>query len=157
MSEQTIDSVADIEALRREAGAGDAAAMASLAWRLLSGRDAPHDVQEGMSLVTRAVERGNADAMAMMATLSGAGVWGVRQDWNRALDFLAAGAEGGSEDARSQLLLLSADPALVDGARKAPNAPGAWTRLRASVDLEQWVIPPPPKQVCDWPKIWIAE
>src|SRR5262249_43686351 len=26
-----------------------------------------------------------------------------------------------------------------------------------SVDLEKWIVPPPPKQVCDWPKIWTAE
>ena len=93
----------------------------------------------------------------MMATLRGAGVWGVRQDWNVALDLLAAGAEGGAEDARSQLILLTTDADLADEARRSHQAPGLWKRLRASIDLERWVVPSPPKQVWDWPRIWIAE
>ena len=129
----------------------------SLGRRLLTGRDTAHDPREGVGLITRAVDRGDPDAMSMMATLSGAGVWGIRQDWNRALDLLAAAAEGGSDDGRSQLIMLAGDAGLADEARRGVHSRGSWNRLRASVDLERWVVPQPPKQVWDWPKIWIAE
>ena len=60
-------------------------------------------------------------------------------------------------DARAQLVMLAGDQSLADQARCGEDAPGLWQRLRDSVDLEKWIVPPPAKQVCDWPKIWTAE
>jgi len=131
--------------------------MAARGARLLIGRDAPHDPAEGVGLVSRAAENGDPDALSVMATLSGAGVWGVHQDWQAALDYLAAGAEGGSVEARSQLALLTPDSDLAFRASQGGAPPGFWKRLRDGIDLERWVVPPPPTQVCDWPKIWTVE
>ncbi len=113
---------------------------------LLTGRDAPFEPEEGARLIALAVEQGDAQAMAVMATLKGAGAW-VPQSWPEALDLLQRAAEGGADDGRRQLIMLAGDQALADRARRGELAP----------DIEKWIVPAPPKQVCDWPKIWVAE
>ncbi|HEX4295661.1 MAG TPA: hypothetical protein VHZ29_16110, partial [Rhizomicrobium sp.] len=123
---------------------------------LLTGRDAPFEPEEGARLIASAVEQGDAQACAVMATLKGAGAW-VAQSWPEALDLLQRAAEGGADDGRQQLIMLAGDQALADRARQDEIAPDVWKRLRDSVDLEKWIVPQPPKQVCDWPKIWVAE
>jgi prolyl 4-hydroxylase len=123
---------------------------------LLTGRDAPFEPEEGARLIASAVEQGDAQACAVMATLKGAGAW-VAQSWPKALDLLQRAAEGGADDGRQQLIMLAGDQALADRARQGEIAGDTWKRLRDSVDLEKWIVPPPPKQVCDWPKIWVAE
>jgi prolyl 4-hydroxylase len=123
---------------------------------LLTGRDAPFEPEEGVRLIASAVEQGDAQACAVMATLKGAGAW-VAQSWPEALDLLQRAAEGGADDGRRQLIMLAGDQALADRARQGDAAPDTWRRLRESVDLQQWITPQPPKQVFDWPKIWIAE
>jgi prolyl 4-hydroxylase len=123
---------------------------------LLIGRDGPFEPEEGARLIASAVEQGDAQAMAVMATLKGAGAW-TAQSWPEALALLQRAAEGGAEDGRQQLVLLAGDRALADEARAGNAAPDIWRRLRESIDLEKWITPPPPKQVCDWPKIWVAE
>jgi len=123
---------------------------------LLIGRDGPFEPEEGARLIASAVEQGDAQAMAVMATLKGAGAW-TAQSWPEALALLQRAAEGGADDGREQLILLAGDQALADEARAGRAGPDTWRRLRESIDLEKWITPPPPKQVCDWPKIWIAE
>lgn len=63
----------DAEELLREAEAGDLAATTALGIRLLVGRDAPFEPERGAKLIAAAVERGDAQAMSVMATLKGAG------------------------------------------------------------------------------------
>jgi len=130
--------------------------MTALGTCLLSGRDAPFEPQEGVRLIASAVERGDAQAMSVMATLKGAGAW-VQHNWDESIDLLGRAAAGGSEDAREQLLMLAGDHTLAAEARQAGATPEIWQRLRESVDLEKWVTPQPAKQVWDWPKIWTAE
>jgi prolyl 4-hydroxylase len=123
---------------------------------LLIGRDGPFEPEEGARLIASSVEQGDAQAMAVMATLKGAGAW-TAQSWPEALMLLQRAAEGGADDGREQLILLAGDQALADEARAGRAGPDIWRRLRESIDLEKWITPPPPKQVCDWPKIWVAE
>jgi len=151
-----LDRSDDIEDLRTRARSGEAAAMTALGTRLLVGRDAPFEPQEGVRLIASAVERGDAQAMSVMATLKGSGAW-VQHSWDESMDLLGRAAEGGSKDAREQLLMIAGDPALAAEARQGTAGAGIWQRLRKSVDLEKWVTPEPAKQVWDWPKIWTAE
>lgn len=148
--------IVGIEELRRAGGSGDIQSMTALGTLLLVGRDAPFEPNEGAELVASAAERGDAQAMSVMATLKGAGAW-TSQSWTEALALLQRAAEGGATDAREQLVMLAGDQALADRARCCDDAPGLWGRLRDSVDLEKWILPTPPKQVWDWPKIWTVE
>src|SRR6201999_1497970 len=94
--------------------------------------------------------------LSVLATLRAAGAW-THQSWPEALDLLRRAAELGAEDAREQLLLLAGDQALAAEVRGGGAAQAVWQRLKDSINLEQWIVPPAPKQVCDWPKIWTAE
>jgi len=145
-----------LDDLRRCAGAGDVAATTALAWRLLTGRDGPFEPEEGAGLIAKSVEQGDPQAMAVMATLKGAGAW-TGQSWPESLDLLQRAAEGGADDGRKQLIMLAQDQALAERARRGEASGGIWRDLRQSVDLPKWVTPEPPRQVCDWPKIWLAE
>lgn len=60
-------------------------------------------------------------------------------------------------DARAQLVMLAGDQSVAEQARCGEVTPRLWQRLRESVDLEKWIVPVPPKQVWDWPKIWTVE
>lgn len=154
-----LDSLTGPEAvgvLRAAADAGDVASIVELGRRLLVGRDAPFSPEEGVRYITRAAERHDAEALNVMATLSGGGVWGVPHSWPRALDYLVAAAEAGSADARAQLCLIAGDADGVALAR-TNGTPDIWSRLRHSVNLETWVTSPPGMQVCEAPKIWTAE
>jgi len=145
-----------MEELRRAAEAGHMPSMTALGTLLLSGRNGTFDPDEGAKLVAAAVERGDAQAMSVMATLKGAGAW-TSQSWPEALALLQRAAEGGAMDARAQLVMLAGDQSVAEQARCGEVTPRLWQRLRESVDLEKWIVPVPPKQVWDWPKIWTAE
>ncbi|HTT97324.1 MAG TPA: hypothetical protein VMF58_04700 [Rhizomicrobium sp.] len=154
-----LESIADsgsAAALRIAADAGDNAAARTLGTRLLVGRDAPFAPEEGVRYVRLAAENGDAEALTIMATLSGGGVWGVPHSWPNALDYLLAASEAGSASARTQLCLIAGDAAAVALARASPS-PDIWKRLRQSVNLEAWVRSEPAIQVCGSPKIWTAE
>lgn len=129
----------------RDASKGSGIAMLRLGRRLLVGDGLAADPQEGIALVEAAAECGEAEAFNLLATLTAAGAW-TAQSWPRALDLLAHAAELGSSDAREQLAIL------------APAGPGAdWRALRDSIDLESFVAPPEPRQICDRPRIWRAD
>jgi hypothetical protein len=145
-----------MEELRHAAEAGHMPSMTALGTLLLSGRNGTFDPDEGAKLVAAAVERGDAQAMSVMATLKGAGAW-TSQSWPEALALLQRAAEGGAMDARAQLVMLAGDQSVAEQARCGEVTPRLWQRLRESVDLEKWIVPVPPKQVWDWPKIWTAE
>lgn len=120
-----------------------AAAMLRLGRRLLVGKGLAAEPEEGVALIARAAERGEAEALNLLATLTAAGAW-TRQSWPRALDLLAEAAGRGSQDAREQLMLIA-------GERGSD-----WHALRDGIDLERHVAPPRPEQICDSPRIWRA-
>ena len=146
-----------VAALRAAVAEDHAAAMNALGARLLVGRDAPFEPQDGLALLTRAMEAGDPDATALMATLNAAGAW-VEPSWPRAFDLLQAAAERGSARAQRQLVLLAGDRSLAEQI-KAGAALGAdtWACLRQSIDFAYWTTPPERRAVCEAPRIRLAE
>ncbi len=125
--------------------------------RLLVGRDAPFAPEEGVALIEALAAIDDADALCTLATLRGAGGW-TRQSWPEALELLQRASEFGSTDAQTQLLLLAQDGGLAARVRSGENRDaGRWKGLRQSIDLESWVAPQPPVQVCQSPRVWAAE
>lgn len=96
-------------------------------------------------MLTSAASRGDADALAQMATLKAAGAW-MPQNWNEALDILQQAAERGSVRAQGQLMILG-DRTL------GPN----WGALRASVDLKRWFSVPGRRAICERPRIRVVD
>jgi len=124
---------------------------------LLVGRDAPFEPDKGVAAIEALAAAGDADALCTLATLRAAGAW-TSHSWPEAMDLLQQAAELGSVDARSQLGLLSPDRTLADRVRAGDlRDEGRWRELRHSINLEEWVRPRPPVQVCQVPRIWIAE
>lgn len=113
--------------------ADDAGALLERGRRLLIGGGIAADPGEGVALVQAAAERGEAEALELLATLTAAGAW-LPQSWPRALELLQQAAELGSPGAREQLALL------------APRG--------GAIDLESFVRPPAPRQICDSPRVW---
>lgn len=142
-----------VDCLRKAANAGHLPATTSLARRLLVGRNAPQAPEEGAALLSSAAEQGDADALCAMATLSGAGVWGIPHSWPLALDYLVKAAEGGSTDARAQLWLIVGD----DISSADNDSSDMWRRMRDRAYLERWVAAAAPVQVCELPRVWTAE
>lgn len=140
--------------LRAAAARGEAAAQLDLGSRLLVGKDAPVDTEEGIALVRAAAEQGHAPAFNLMATLTAVGAW-TQHSWPQALAFLVQAAGLGDEDARTQLMLIGERDLAAAVARGTVERP--WRRLRDSADLERFVQPPAPVQVCDAPRIWTAK
>jgi prolyl 4-hydroxylase len=138
--------VASLDAVARQ---GNTTAMVALGKRLLVGRDAPFEPEEGASLITKASQSGDPDGLCMAATLHGAGAW-VPHSWSKALDHLVLAAERGSVDAAEQLTIIAFRKP-YDG---QPVAPDHWQRLRAHIDLERAIEPPPPMQISEAPRVW---
>ena len=82
----------DLESLRTHSAAGDAAATCQLGLRLLIGNEAPFEPQEGLALLQRAMDQGDAVATAQMATMAANGAW-MPKDVPLALEWLQIAAE----------------------------------------------------------------
>ena len=124
---------------------------------MIVGRDAPFAPQEGVAVIESLAAIDDADALCSLAVLRGAGAW-TRHSWPEAMELLARAAELGSIEARSQLLVLAVDRELAVRVRSGEvREPGRWHKLKDSIDLETWIIPEPPVQVCTDPKVWTAE
>jgi prolyl 4-hydroxylase len=139
----------DVRSLDTAARQGKTAAMVALGKRLLVGRDAPFEPERGADLIQRASQSEDPDGLCMAATLYGAGAW-VPHSWSQALDHLVLAAERGSADAAEQLTIIALRKS-YDG---QPVPPDHWRRLRAGIDLERSIQPPPPRQISDAPRVW---
>lgn len=140
--------------LDRAARQGHVASMTWLGTRLLVGRAAPHQPNDGAVLLTQAARQGSAEAAARVAVLAAIGL-GQTQDWEVALDWLQTAAEYGDVAARDQLLLL-ADDAGVAAAAGRPHPPvGVWARARKAVRISKWLTPPAAKTISDSPRIMV--
>ena len=142
-----------LEALRRAANLGQAPAMRALGARLMVGRRAPLDPKEAAHWFSASAELGDAEALAMLATLAAAGVLGP-PDWAAALGHLQRAATLGSHLAQGQLLLLANAPAasILD-----PDGPDTWQRLAEAVDVQAWMSPPVRRPVCESPRVRMVE
>lgn len=145
------------EQVERAMRAGDVSALTRLGSQLLSAEDATFDPQRGAQLLAMAVSAGGAEAAALMAVLSGAGVCCV-QSWDRALDYLQQAAERGSTSAQAQLGLLCEDRDLSEGSSGMPGRdPGLWRRLRQAVSVADWIRPPARKVISESPRIRVID
>ncbi len=138
----------------------DADAMTAEAKRLL-GSGAPADLRRAGELLAAADEKGSGEAAALIANLIAAEADPAA--WPHALGYLKHAAELNFEAARQQLLALAGQKA----AEIRTNPSDRWQSLRASVDIADWLNPPPlrilsqaphiatveqflPPQICDW-------
>jgi len=139
----------DVASLDAAARQGNTTAMVALGKRLLVGREAPFEPEEGANLITKASEWGDPDGLCMAATLRGAGAW-VPHSWSQALDDLVMAAERGSADAAEQLTIVAFRKSF-DG---NPVASDHWRRLRTVIDMEEFIQPPDPTQISEAPRVW---
>ena len=117
---------------------------------ILGGPDAALEWQRAVDLIDAAAAAGHPDAIARRAVFECRGV-GRDSDWDRALDSLALAAEGGSEWAARQLLVLA------EG-RFEPETPTAgpgcsWNDLRTRISLPQLMATPQPQALSTDPLI----
>lgn len=141
-------SAGPLDVLASAAEAGDTDASVALGVAMLGASPTQDDARRGVELLLRAADGGHPRACSHAAVLAGAGV-GRPQSWDEALDYLLQAAEGGWASAAAQLALL---------AGVAPeNAGGAWARLRAAVDVERWITPPPKHILLEDPRLRVFE
>ena len=142
--------------LDRAARQGHVPSMTWLGTRLLVGRAAPFQPNEGAVLLARAAELGNAEAAARVAVLAAVGI-GRPQSWETALDWLQTAAERGEAAARAQLALLTNDPAAAAAANHPDSTTAVWAKARKAIDLKAWLTPPVARVVSDSPRIQVFE
>lgn len=138
-----------LDELRNLARSGDVDAMTRCGKRLLDGTDAA----EGAAMLGAASGSGGAEASERVAVLLAAGVC-TDQNWASAFDYLTRAAKLGWRPAREQLALLSARPdlaAAIPGAETQPIT--FWRELRASIDIDNWLRPPPAQSLSTAPQI----
>jgi hypothetical protein len=138
-------------------GAEAAELGAAAARRRLVGRDAPFEPEAAAQAIGELAANADPDALCTLAILRAAGAW-THHSWPEAMDLLQQAAELGSIEARTQLLLLSPLRDLAARIRSGESRePGRWRELKESINLEDWVKPAPPVQVCETPRVWTAE
>jgi hypothetical protein len=155
-----------IDSLARGTKAGDLESMTRLGKRLLVGDRAPFLPNDGARFLVDAANAGGAEAPALLAVLSGAGIH-MRQSWPDGLSALVLAAERNWQPARVQLCVLAVDRELAAVAAK-PGAPvDVWKRLAVSVAAGPWGTVPAPVvvhadpvvrsfpgllagEICDW-------
>ena len=130
-----------IDSLARGTKAGDIESMTRLAKRLLIGDRAPYLPREGAGFLVDAANAGGAEAPAILAVLSGAGVQ-MNQSWPNALSSLVLSAERGWQPAREQLCVLAVDRQLAAEGAKQGAPPDLWKRLAVSVTAGPWGTAP---------------
>lgn len=138
--------------LDRAARQGHVPSMTWLGTRLLVGRAAPFQPNEGAVLMARAAELGHAEAAARLAVLAAVGV-GRPQSWETALDWLQTAAERGEVAARAQLVLLTDDDGVAAAAARPDPKPALWARARKAVNLSAWLTPPVARTISESPRI----
>jgi prolyl 4-hydroxylase len=110
-----------------------------------SGEGSPNPIA-AFDAYEEAAAEGSVAAAMRAAVLAGLGV-GCEQNWGAALDHLARAAIAGDRPARRQILLLS-------GQREPTGkGPAAWRRMRAEIDLDEWLTPPKAQPVSRSPAI----
>jgi len=137
-------SASDLATLRERARAGDARALTSLGWRLLTGEGVRQSAQEGISYIEAAATRGDAEATAHLALFD---AWGVLRPRNvgSALERLQQAAERGWAPSQRELRFLARE----DG--------DDWAALRKRIDVARWTTPPPVRALSEAPRIRVCE
>jgi len=130
------------------AKSGSAEALQALAASLLTHQ--PLEIEGGLRFMRAAAEQGDADALRICAVLAAQDET-LANNWNVALDYLAAAAERGSPLARGQLLLLAGRP--FDDTAGGES----WAALRGRIDIARWLRFTPRKTISQSPGIFALE
>lgn len=141
-----------IQELEQRLQAGDLAAATECGVRLLNGEWGRPYQQRGADLIAGAADAGHGEAVALLAMMTGAGVF-RRQSWPQALDFLQLSAELGWKQAQAQVALLAADRDLAQRSTLPGAGTAMWKALRDTVDINAWTTAPPKQSISDSPKI----
>lgn len=142
-----------LSSLARGVQAGDVESMTRLGKRLLVGDAAPHLPYEGARFLIDAAKAGGAEAPAILAVLSAAGVY-VGQSWPEGLSALVLAAERGWGPAREQLCVLAVDRRLAAAASELANtSANIWKRLAESVAAGPWHLAPERRELSKDPLI----
>lgn len=131
---------------QRQAADGDASAMARLGLAYLSASGVPGNPKRGIELIDRAAELGDPQGAAIAATVRATSLWRT-PDWPAALEYLALAARGGHRPSEEALGILAAGPG------QAVDTSDAWNGQRDTVDLQQWLSPPPVETLRESPRI----
>jgi prolyl 4-hydroxylase len=127
--------------LRKAAGNGHAPAQHVLGARLLVGRAAPFEPNEGARWVQSAAQQGLSEALALMgvlATLSG--------DWPAAVHHMKGAAARGHDQAAAQIELIG-NPSKFDTRQwDAPIVPRVHSESPRIAVLENFI----PRTFCEW-------
>ncbi len=121
---------------------------------LLGAEDTPADPATAALVYLEAVGQGSSEGAVRAAVLAALGV-GRAKNWTEALDLLAQGAELGSRSARRQVALLAGR-----GGRLALGEAGSvalWRRVRAEIDIEELMTPPPTQWISESPAIGVVK
>jgi prolyl 4-hydroxylase len=142
-----------VNSLARGAKAGDVESMTRLGKRLLVGDSAPHLPRDGARFLVSAAQAGGAEAAAILAVLSAAGVH-VKQSWNEGLSAIVLAAERGWQPAREQLCILAVDRQLAAAAAELTHTSDhVWKRLGQSVAAGPWHVAPGRRELSSDPAI----
>jgi prolyl 4-hydroxylase len=120
-----------LQELVRGTHAGDASAMSELGPRLLVGRNAPPNPNDGLRLIQAAAAKAEPEALHRLAALTAGGAF-FAQNWAAAFELLARAAEAGCSAAREQLVALS--EGMPEGT--------AWQARAKAIDVTRWLGTP---------------
>jgi len=109
--------------------------------RLLVGRAAPFNPEEGAKWARASADQGFPEAQKLMATLAS-----MLGDWDQAVNFTKSAAASGDERAQAQVALL-ADKARFDAAQWDAPVEIVWQDVGARVGVIRNFIP---RAFCDW-------
>jgi prolyl 4-hydroxylase len=133
----------------------DVEALTRLGKRLLVGDRSPCLPKDGAGLIADASARGGAEAAAVLAVLYAVGA-SRGQGVQTGLQSLIVAAERGWLPAQDQLRLLAVTsdergPASV--AEGSPQSTTDWRSLGRAIDLSQWEVPPPARDLSQSPLV----
>jgi prolyl 4-hydroxylase len=98
-----------------------------------------------------------ADAAHEMAIKAAEGD-GLPQDWTAALDHLQRSAQLGSRLAQAELAGLAGQWTLAHDILAGKGVPDSrWLRYRSSIDLTNWLEPPPKSNISERPRIAVVK
>ncbi len=144
-----MDEADNLQHLRRDASGGNAAAMASLAKRLIAVHKSPAAVAEGMTILEKAVEAKNGEAAEFMAVLCAAAV-GRPQDWQAAIEYLSRAASLGRQSAMQQLAILADVSVDLEPSDKTA---WDWRDLQERIDISMLLRIPTRESLSEAPRI----
>ena len=109
-----VDESKIAEALKSQAEAGDLETMRALAPMIIAGRGVKQDPVQGIALLTRAAERGSAEAEKELFDIYLNGAPQIPANKPEAMKWLAMSARHGNVDAMSNLGHMSMNAAMAD-------------------------------------------